>query len=51
MIDKNPKTHDSKPKGYRCGVSPPKQEIEVAPNEKTTIKLNKHVSIVSLLYY
>ena len=40
-----------KPKGYWCGVSSPKQEIEAAPNNKTTIKPNKHVSIVSLLYY
>ena len=40
-----------KPKGYRCGVSPPKQGIEAAPNKNTTIKHNKHVSIVNLLYY
>ena len=24
-------TLEIKPKGYRCGVSPPKQEIEAAP--------------------
>ena len=40
-----------KPKGYRCGVSLPKQEIEACTlTRKQQIRHNKYVSVANSLY-